>query len=558
MGKVARQWWVATAVVLMAIGLLAAACSKGADSSGSDSSGGGRTDGVSTGTAPQYIKKPSGPPKSGGKLVYGLEAETDGWDPSQNRWAVAGTQVAFAVFDPLMSLDKEFNPKPVLAESFTATDGFATWNMTLRKGIKFHNGQDFDAAAVKKALDSVKSGLLTGAAMKPIQSIDVTGDHSLRFTIDGPWATLPAMLTAQVGVIPAPEQLDNKETAPFKPIGTGPFVFKEWVRDAKFVATKNPSYWRPGLPYLDEIEFRPIPDVTTRMNALQGGDIDLMTTSSDGPTKTLETAAKKGEIQLTRSTGNNDLIFLLMNTSTRPLDDVRVRKAMAHAMDRKTIADIGGIDPSQIADSVFQPDSFWHTAQSDYPNHDPVRAKQLVEEYTREKGPIELRFGTAPDNDTLRPAQVIAEQLSQVGIEANITTTDQATLITNAVTGNFQVMMWRQFGALDPDGNFIFWSSQNAEGPVALNMARFKDPVIDEAMKDGRSTIDPAERKQAYDRLQAEQTAALPYLWINHTRWVLGADNRLRGLDGSELPDGGVTPGLVAGLLGVGTLWFDT
>jgi peptide/nickel transport system substrate-binding protein len=219
---------------------------------------------------------------------------------------------------------------------------------------------------------------------------------------------------------------------------------------------------------------------------------------------------------------------------------------------------VSNSEQSLIADSVFQPDSYWYSPQPDYPNYDPEKAKKLVQEYVAEKGPIEFTFGSTPDSDTLRPVQAIASQWQAVGIKANIRTTDQPSFIANAVTGNYDAQVWRMFGAPDPDGNYLLWVSYNAEGPVALNMGRIKDPDIDRAINDGRATIDYPKRKEAYDRLQRLHTERLPYLWLTHTRWAAGADKRLRGLQGAPLPEGGQTPGLVAGIVGVSTLWFDT
>src|SRR5262249_41330068 len=161
----------------------------------------------------------------------------------------------------------------------------------------------------------------------------VTDPLTVRFTMERPWATWPIGLTGQAGVLPAPEQLDaDPTTSSSQPIGTGPFIFQEWVRDSKLVVKKNPNYWRQGLPYLDEVEYRPITDVNTRFASLQTGDINIMTTSAEPVIQRILDEGRAGNIQVTRSTGQNDDSLVLLNVQDPVMQDKRVRQAMAYAI----------------------------------------------------------------------------------------------------------------------------------------------------------------------------------------------------------------------------------
>jgi peptide/nickel transport system substrate-binding protein len=548
-----RGW--APVAMIVAVGLLAFGCTK-ADVNGVGSAG---TDPGTqeAATLPEFVKAASGSPKQGGRLVVGLEAETDGFDPTVNRWAASGFEEANAFFDPLVALDSNLDPKPYLAESFATNDGFYTWDMRLRPNIVFHDGEPLNAAAVKKSMDAVKASPLTGAAFAAIDKIDQVDDLTLRIHMNQAWSAFPYALATQVGFVAAPKQLDDKANGASHPIGTGPFAFKSWDRDNRLVVEKNTHYWRPGYPYVDGVEFRPIVDTTSRLNSLQSGDINLMITSAEPTIKRMQDLAQQGQIQLVHSKGNNDLSMVLLNVTAAPLDDPRVRQAMAYSLDRKALDDITQTDPALRADSVFQTDSKWSNPQPAYPGYDLDKAKALVRSYTAEHGPIEFTFGSTTENDVLQESQAIVSMWQAAGMKVTIQSFDEQSFIGNAITGKYQAQIWRQFGAADPDTNYQWWIGANATGPLTLNMSRNTDPIIDQALKDGRSTINFDTRKRAYDTVIDQQTKDLNYIWLDHSRWALGADNKLRGIQGSPLPDGSPSAALVSGVAPVTGMWFD-
>ncbi|MEZ5142294.1 MAG: ABC transporter substrate-binding protein [Acidimicrobiales bacterium] len=542
--------------VVVALLALAGACSSGDQQSSSGTAAGGSTD-----TSPDLVKPITGDPKPGGTLNYGLEAETDGWDPTQNRWAASGTQVALAVYDPLVAFDDQFNPTPYLAESFTPSQDYKVWDFKLRSGVSFHNGQPLNAAAVVKFFDAFKASPLTGAAARPVDKVEAVDDLTVRYTMSIPWATFPTNLTGQAGVIPAPAQLDDKENASKKPIGTGPFVFESWVPDKDLVVKKNPSYWRKDaagrqMPYLDGIDFRPITETEGRFNAVKSGEVDLTVTSTEQTIIKMQEEARAGNIQVALSRGNSDVNLVLINTTAAPVDDVRVRQAMAYAIDRESLRQVTQTDPALTADSVFAKSSKWYK-DTGYPQYDLAKAKQLIDSYTAEKGPVKFVFGSPSDPVTMQSVQLLQSQWQAAGMEVEIQNFDQNTFIANAVAGKYQVQIWRQFGAGDPDNNYVWWISTNAEGPLALNMARNKDPELDKGLNDGRSTTEFAARKAAYDLVQERQTADLPYLWLSQQRWAAAASNRVRGFNGSELPSGARSPGVTNGVVGLTPVWLD-
>ncbi len=298
----------------------------------------------------------------------------------------------------------------------------------------------------------------------------------------------------------------TSDAASRAPVGTGPFVFKSWEPDKSFQVTKNPNYWRKDadgnqLPYLDEVDFNPIPDATTRLASIKTGDVNLTTSSDEVTIRKMLDDAKAGTIQVVRADGVADDTLVLINTTAAPVDDVRVRQAMAYAVDRDTLNQVTQTDPSLNIDSVFTKDSKWYV-DTGYPTFDLEKAKSLVAAYQAEKGPVKFTFGTTTDPVTEAAVQALQSMWKAAGMDVTIQGFEQSAFIANAVTGKYAVQIWRQFGSQDPDPNYVWFYGANATGPLALNMARNADPQIDTALNAQRATDDENARKQAWATIQ--------------------------------------------------------
>ena len=240
----------------IAAGGVLAAC--GSSSSGSTTST--TASGGSTGTHPNGIS--SATPKRGGTLNFGVDAEEKGFSPTQGTFDEVGIMYARTVFDTVMILDANGMPQPNLAESVTSDSAGTVWTITMRPNLKFHNGAVCDAAAVAANFVAHQHSLLTGPALTPLQSVVVTSPTVVTITMKTPWVPFNYYLCGGIGsqfaFIAEPTWLATGSQT--NPIGTGPFIFQEWVPNSHFTATRNPNYWRSGMPYLDTITYKPIPD----------------------------------------------------------------------------------------------------------------------------------------------------------------------------------------------------------------------------------------------------------------------------------------------------------
>jgi peptide/nickel transport system substrate-binding protein len=521
--------------VLALAGLVAAGCSNASDN--------GTTNGEQGVGTTDYTIAPEGEPRRGGTLIYGLEAETDGFNPTGNRWAVSGHMVAQAVFDSLTALDVNAEPQPYLAQSVEPNDDYTVWTITLREGVTFHDGSPVNAAAVKATLEGHKASALTGSAVTPIESIAVADELTAEVTMSQPWAAFPAALTSQVGYVVAPVMLDDatKEAASRAPVGSGPFRFKEWVPNSRWVGEANESYWQEGLPYLDGIEFRPIPVVRSRFNSLQTNEIQMMHTTDPTTIAALREAGRAGTLQLVEDRGEGEESFVLLNLENAPLDDLRIRQALAYGTDTETYNQVINDGVSVVANNLFNPSSPWRV-DTDYPSFDPDRARELVEEYKADTGATEVRFRltTTPTPETRASVEQLQQQWSDIGITVDVNDVEQAAFISTAIASDFDANLWRQYGAPDPDVDLVWWYSKGAtpESQNILNFPNMFDPQIDDALQRGRQSADLEVRREAYADFQRRFNEIIPAIWLNHTLWAVAAQTNVRGIGNGVLPDG--------------------
>ena len=542
--------WAPVVAAVMAFGLIATACG-GSSSSSSDS---GKTSDVTI--------KASGPPKAGGSVKFALEAETDGFNPSSNRWAISGYMVGNAVFDPLSAYDANGNWAPYLAKAFTPSADFKTWTVDLRAGVNFSDGTPVDATAVKLALDTVKANALTGAALANMGSITVVSASQLTIATVDAWASLPAVLTTQVGFIAAPAQLKAEGAAASRqPIGSGPFIQKEWVPDNHWSGVKNPNYWRSDakgnkLPYLDTLEFRPITDPQNRVNALLAGDVNMIHTTDFPAMAKLSSEAQSGVIQVVFDHTQTEESFIMFNTAKAPVDDVRVREGLKLCTDPSAIRIVSETPDDRAADSQFTKDSPWYF-DTGFKTNDPAAGKALIEKVESEKGPISLSLTTTPVPANVNVTALIKQQWEACGVSVTTTTTEQSKFILDMATGNYQADLTRQFSGTDPAVDYVWWTGKNATGPLALNFARLNDPELNAALDKGRASPDVAVRKEAYATVQKRQTALVPYVWLAHSQWALGAAKNIRNFTSMTLPDGAKAQPFQGGTVKLTETWIE-
>ena len=479
--------------------------------------------GSSTTPEPHASTRPGigvGTPKRGGTVQIGLNSEIDGFLPSASHFDNSGLTYANTIFDTLTVVAADGSAKPYLAQSVVPNGDMTEWTITLRPGVTFHDGSPLNADVLLANIQSLQTSALTGQALRGVvDSVTTVPGNDLAVTVlcAEPIVAFPQYLTTQVGYVIAMAQLESQSTT--KPIGTGPFSLVEWVPNDHLTVTRNPHYWRSGLPYLDGLTYRPIAEDQSRENSLKSGTIDLMVTRDPDAIRDLQDNAS---YQLVRNpdVGQGDMDFVILNTSVDPTNDLTVRQALAYAIDVDELVKLFGAGIAKPNLSLFPPGSPYRAADNGYPTYDLAKAKQLVAQAApNHGGSIEIALATVTDPRLLNEVQAIASMWGQAGIKTTVSEIEQTTFIDNLVTGKFQAYTDEMFGASDPDINYVWLSSTTANGPIALNFSRNKDDALEAALQQGRTKSDQATRTQAYQAVDKRLSDDLPYLWASLATW---------------------------------------
>ncbi|HEY5097790.1 MAG TPA: ABC transporter substrate-binding protein [Acidimicrobiales bacterium] len=542
------------AVVGTSGGVLAACSSGSGSASGSATTSGTGThpDGVSTAT-----------PKTGGSLIFGVDAEEKGFSTTLGTFDEVGIIYARTVFDPLMVLSAGGTPQPYLAESVTPNSDFTVWTITMRPNLVFHNGAPCDGAAVAANFTAQKKSTLTGPALTPVTDIAVTSPLVVTITMKSAWVPFDYYLTGGIGgqfaFIAEPTWLASGSQT--NPVGTGPFVFDSWTPNDHFTATKNPHYWRPGFPYLNTITYKPITDPDQMLSSLTSGAIDIMHSDTPEVISQLRANTSLGYIDDSKNVaGEPDMGCVLLNLSEAPFDNLKLRQATAYAVSSAQYVEVIDKGVNATSNGPFTTTSPYYVADNNYPVANVAKAKSLVSQVAQETGqPVSITLNHTPDPSTTRIAEYLQQQLQTVGMKVALAPVQQADIINTALLGKFEAQVWRQFGAVDPDLNYIFWSPTNANTPLfSINMARNTDPYMEVALLKGRQSPAQSDRNAAYQEVSKLMGKDIPYVWFDRATWAIAAQAKVENFANPTTPAGGKVFPLIGGTIWPTQIWLNS
>jgi peptide/nickel transport system substrate-binding protein len=535
--------WLASVVVVAA---MASACAGTAGTSGSSSVGS---------TVPPAV------PVTGGALSVGIVGSPDGFSPSNNRFSTATTMVAKAIYDPLVTVGADGLPQPYLAESFTPNDDFTIWTIKLRPGITFHDGSPLDANALKLNLEALPKGLVSGPASGEIASAEVVDPLTVALRLRQPNAHVPLNFTGQPGFVVAPAQIAAND--PNILIGTGPFKFKDQVRDSVIDVVRNDSYWRKDaqghqLPYLESIAFKEIPDGASRSNALQAGDIDVAQTSSPNTLAAASDGSLPAGEQSDLGTPSVDKQTLVLNNLAGAFTDPQLRIAANQAINRQDLIDtLLKPDLYKPALGPMSDGSPWGNPKM--PGYDPDSAKRLV---TAAGGgqPVTAKMTiVGGDAEVAALAQFLQQQLNAVGFDIKIDAVELGTFSLGLVTAKSDMYLIPLWTDVDPDADQPFLVSSNAPDPgtIGLNFARWRNAQVDEAMNSARRSPDDSYRKTQYQIVWNEMAKDAPYVFLYQNVWGILWQPRVYNIGHMTTPDGAALPTSVLGSTFFTNVWIQ-
>ncbi|MGE4585514.1 MAG: ABC transporter substrate-binding protein [Sphaerochaeta sp.] len=448
-------------------------------------------------------------PQKAATLTIGVSQEAVGLDPHIVT-AFSSMRRIDLLYSRLVRLDENMKVVPDLAESWEIPNNL-TYIFHLKKGVKFHNGREMVASDVKYSLERVLDPATASPGRSYISSIskiDVLDDYTVKLTLSAPLASLLDALTSNnISIVPK-EAVEANGNLQRVAVGTGPYMLKEWVVDNSMTLVKNPDYFEKGLPLTDTVIFRVIPEEASLYAGVKSGNLDLATIN-DGAT--IRQASADKSVVVMSKPGMNVRVFSF-NNEKKPFDDVRVRQAVALALDRSeilTMAEYGmgaatGPIPISAKEWAIPPD------QLPFGKPDYAKAKQLLAEAGYPNGFSFDIVCSSTYEGGLAVAQVIQNELKNIGLTANLDVVEWGNYIDRWVKRDFSTMVELRGGSSEPD-RFLFRSLHSTGG---VNNFMFKDAQTDKLLELGREQTVPAERKATYDELQRVLSEKVPLVFL--------------------------------------------
>ncbi|MDR0399911.1 MAG: ABC transporter substrate-binding protein [Treponema sp.] len=360
------------------------------------------------------------------ELRYGFTSEPATLDPLDPSNTADGRSILFNVFEGLVRVEPDGELKPAAASAYTVERGGLIYRFTLREGLKFHNGEPVTVGDVKYTLDQAAAARYQGFTQ--IEGVETPDRATVVVTLKTPDVEFLPYLT--IGIVPAanPDRERN-------PVGTGPFMIESYTTQQNLVLARNPHYWKPGFPKLDKVTIVFLADSEALLLSLRGGNIDAAEI-----TGSLVDQLPEGDFDIF-SGYSNAVQLLALNNDVKPLDDLRVRRALNYAVDPRALIDAAFFGRGEVSGSPLIPglSRYYNSALANPYPHDPERARALLREAGYGEGfPLEI---TVPSNYTMHvdTAQVIVNQLAAVGVKGTIKLVDWAAWLSNVYRGrNYQ------------------------------------------------------------------------------------------------------------------------
>lgn len=454
---------------------------------------------------------------SGGILQAAIAGEPDQLDPHKTTSYFA-FQVLENVFDTLVMPDENLEMQPALAESWELSDDQLEWTFTLRDGVEFHDGSPFTSADVLYSYNRIIDEELANAwRLSAIESIDAPDDRTVVIRVAQPTPNLLSSLGGFKGLAIVQEANVTSGDITTKPIGTGPFALDRYTQSDSIELVANESYWG-GAPAIDGVTFRFLSEGNTAIAALKSGEIHW---TDSIPTQQTEQLQADDEVNLGIEP-STDYWYLAMNQQREPYNDVRVRQAIAYAIDRDAIAQVAGYGTAEVNQLAIPAQSFWYTEFDEY-RTDLDRAQSLLDEAGVDGFEMDL-LATSDYPETVTAAQIIADNLAPLGIDVSIRQPDFATWLDEQNSGNFDMLMMGWLGNIDPDD--FYYAQHHSEG--ASNAQGYSNPEVDRLLDAGRIETDPDARKAIYDEAATLIAQDASYIYLYNPSVIQAWSNDLQ------------------------------
>ena len=468
-----------------------------------------------------------------GKVVIAQGVDPTTLD-TQNQQETPASVVASHLFDTLVERDQNLKMVPALAAELPKLVGPTTWEVKLRQGVKFHNGEEFNAESVKFSLERVKTGLRASSNFRPIEKVDIVDAYTVRVQTSKPWPIFPTIMTSRQASMYPSKAYAGKDSAFISknPIGTGPYKLVRWSKDEEIVLEANDQYWR-GAPKIKTVVFRPIPDDAVRVAALQNGEVDvavnipphLATIIANHPKIFLSTAPSIRTLQLMFVTHEYDAQHKLVGPYKGVTADRRVRQAIAYALDVDEIIK-GVLDGKAMRTAtLLTPLHFGYDPAIKPIKQDLGKVRQLMTE-AGFPGGMELTLNS-PQGRYVRDkevAEAVTGQLTKAGIKTQLKTYEFVNYLNTLVYVHKPGPVWLiGWGTATVDAELVY-------GPLfrsGSNLGNYHNADFDGMVDQAQTQMDEKQRLATYHRINKLWIDDMPAVPLYQQVDLYGASKRL-------------------------------
>jgi len=449
--------------------------------------------------------------KTGGVLYFGIEVPFHGFDILETGKLNPPTApLNNLIQEPLFRRDRSGSLIPVLGLSATPSENETIWEIILREGVFFHDGTPFNADAVihhwTNILDPAK--FRGRRILRPIRSVEKVDDYVIRFNLERPWPPFLKVLSNELllfAFIPSPKAVEEG-IHDRKPVGTGPFKYSKWGSGDHFVVLKNENYWEAGKPLLNKIVFRTIPDPQTRYASLVSGEIDVISIDRGHLIRKAENDPK---LTVYPSSVNGAEV-IIVNMTKSPLDDIRVRRALAHANSQELHIKMVYGNTIPLVHHPFGEQ--FECIDDEYLEYNPEKAKQLIAEYGK---PVEIEFLHSNTSRGRNIGDLLQQLYKKIGVNLKPKGISPNPHIMKVVQKDYQLATWR----IPPSGDYgpNLYASFHSQSPA--NNTGYNNPEMDRLLEMQRIENDPVKRQAVLCRIVRQLNRDVPILYRGGRRY---------------------------------------
>ncbi|GIO96569.1 glutathione ABC transporter substrate-binding protein [Paenibacillus lautus] len=517
-----RTW--SLLMLLLAFTIVAAGCGGNSGSGKGASEGGGESKPVT---------------KDNKDVVIAINANFITLDP-HNAGDTHSISGARTMYEGLMGFNEKMELVPVLAEDYKISEDGLTYTFNLRQNVKFHDGTDFNAEAVKVNLDRImdeKNNLRMRKSFSTVADVQTPDDHTVVITLSQPYNAF--LNKTAMALMISPKALKESADITKNPVGTAAYKFKEWIQGDRLVVVKNEEYWQEGLPKVDSITFKPVPENGSRIAMLKTGEADFIY-----PMPTEQVSEVEGDSNIVIDKTDSTIVrYITLNTMKKPYDDVKVRQAINYAIDKDAYIKVVKSGLGSKLNSSMSSMTQYYAEQSGY-EYDPEKAKSLLAEAGYPDG-FEAEIWGENDSETVKGMQFIQQQLALVGIKVEPKSMEGATLsdqINSATPENAKIQMWYVSwspSSGDADGATKGLFSSEFFPPAGSNTAYYKNDNVDQWIKDANASVKAEDAKEIYANIQKQIWEDAPWAFLGVDQVITGKRAYLEGV--KALPDGSIS-----------------